>query len=282
MVSQAQLNPKIQEAINAALENDWEKALRLNQELLEKYPDDIETLNRLARSFGETGKINEAKRLYKKVLGLDPYNQIAERNLRKLSSIKKADIKNGQSTSTIKGDFFLEEPGKTITTLLEDTAMPSVLATLRTGDKAVLSAHRNNLVVTVNNGKRIGKIEKTLAGKIIANLRIGSKFEAFIKSVSLKSEASKKENSQATLFIREIHRSSKASSAPFPTTAAAFTPFVREEALNLLSNQAPVPTEADDAIEEIEIAALPSIKQDQSLEELAEKEQEEIDNSEEE
>lgn len=282
MVSQAQLNPKIQEAINAALENNWEKALRLNQELLEKYPDDIETLNRLARSFGEIGKINEAKRLYKKVLGLDPYNQIAERNLGKLSSIKKADIKNGQSTSTIKGDLFLEEPGKTITTLLEDTAMPSVLATLRTGDKAALSAYRNNLVVTINGGKRVGKIEKTLAKKIIADLRIGSKFEAFIKSVSLKSGSSKKENSQATLFIRETHRSPKASSAPFPITAAAFTPFVREEALNLLSNQAPVPTEADDAIEEIEVTALPSMKRDQSLEELAEKEQEEIDNSEEE
>lgn len=281
MTSQTSLDPKVQEAINAALENNWQKALRLNQELVKKYPDDVNTINRLARSLSETGQLAQAKKLYKKVLGLDPYNPIAEKNLAKLSSMKKGDLKESSASSTLKGDIFLEESGKTYTTILVDTAMPSVLAGLRIGDRTVLSPNRNEVVVFSASGGRLGKIENSIAKRIAQDLRAGSKFETIIKSVSLGNNKKGEHKPAVAVFIRESYRSPKVPSSPFPSQPTSFTPYVREEVLNLLSNQNPLPTEADGSIEEIEVASLPSVSKDQSLEELAEKEEEENDNLEE-
>jgi tetratricopeptide (TPR) repeat protein len=281
MSNDSSLDPQVHEAINAALENNWEKALQINKELVSKYPDDVETMNRLARSLAETGKINEAKKIYKKVLKLDPYNQIAEKNLNRVSSIKKGDLKTNGLPSSLKGDIFLEESGKTTSTILEDTAMPSILAGLRTGDKIKLEAHRNSVRALASSSKRIGKVEDLLAKIVSQNIRAGSKFEAFVKSVSIE-KPPKKDNSKVMIFIREIHRSPRVSAPPFPSTNSSFTPYVREEALNLLSDQAPLLTEAEDSIEEVEVSQLPSIEKEESLENLAEKEQEEDEDSEEE
>lgn len=275
MSNASSLDPQVQEAINAALENNWEKALQLNRELEKKYPDDAETMNRLARSLSEIGKINEAKKVYRKVLKVDPYNQISEKNLKRISSIKKSDLKTSQLSSSFKGDIFLEESGKTVSAIIEDTAMPSVLAGLRTGDKIGLAAQRSNVKVVTSTGQRIGKIEDSLAQSISKNVRVGSKFEAFVKSVLLEKSPSKEGSSKVVIFIRETYRSPKVTTPPFPTTDYSFTPYVREEALNLISNQAPIPTEADDTIEEVEVSQLPSIEKEASLEELAEKEHEE-------
>ena len=277
MGSQTYLDPQVQEAIKAALEGNWVEALRLNQRLLEKYPNDVDTLNRLARSFGETDEIGQAKKIYHKVLELDPYNPIAEKNIKRLQSIKKGSLKATQKLSVVKGDIFLEEPGKTITVVLEDTAMPSILAGLDTGDPVKLVPHRNKITVVTDNDnqQRIGSIDDVLARRIAGDSRSGSKFEAFVKSMSFKTPDAKKDNAQVAIFVRETYRSPKVATTPFPSEASSFTPYVREEALNLLSNQAPLPTEADDAIEEVEVSDLPSANRDESLEDLAEKEQSE-------
>lgn len=284
MRTQPSLDPQIQEAIDAALKNNWPKAVEINQSLLKKYPKDTEAMNRLARAYHEIGKVGTAKKLYQKVLELDPYNSIAEKNLKRLSSLKKASKKeNNTNAGSLKGDIFLEEPGKTAVVTLTDTAMSGVLANLHTGDTVVLVPHRNDVTVVSEAGQRIGKVENSLAKKIAANLRDGSRFEAFIKSVSPKGGA-EKESLQVAVFIRETHRSPKVSEAPFPTASTLFTPYIREDALHILSDQAPVPTEADDTIEEVEITELPSseTEHDESLEELAEKEHEESDHLEEE
>lgn len=281
MANHANLDPQTAEAIAAALENNWEKAIQLNQTLSKKYPNDIDTMNRLARAFIETNKIGRAKKLYQKILKLDPYNPIAEKNLNRLSSLKKTSLRSAQISPPVKADIFLEEPGKTATLILTDTAMGSVLAGLRTGDPVILSPHRADVTVISSDGQRIGKIGNYLAKTLANNLRAGSNFDAFIKSVSLNA-SSKKGKSVVTIFVREVYRSPKIKISPFPTSTTTFTPYVREEALNLLANQAPVPTEADDAIEEVEVRDLPSVDQDQSLEELAEKEHEESDHLDEE
>lgn len=281
MTDQIILDPKVKDAINAALENSWEEAIRLNEELVKKYPNDIDTINRLARSLSETGQFAPAKKLYKKVLGLDPYNPIAEKNLVKLYSAKKADLKENVSAPNLKGDLFLEVPGKTVTASLVDTAMPSVLAGLQSGDNISLSVNRDDVVILTANGKRIGKIESTLAKRIAQDLRSGSKFEALIKSVVLNKNV-KKQKPTLTIFIREIQRSSKIPTPPFPPQPSSFTPYVREESLKLLSDQPPVPTESDGSIEEVEISQLPSSKKQASVEDLADKEQEEDEDLEEE
>src|SRR4030042_1968889 len=113
MANHADLDPQTAQAIKAALENNWARALELNQKLLKKYPEDIDTMNRLAKAFSETHEIEKAKRLYQQVLKADPYNPIAEKNLKRLSSLKKSDLKSNQDLSPVKSDLFLEDTGKT-------------------------------------------------------------------------------------------------------------------------------------------------------------------------
>src|SRR3989344_7910712 len=274
MGTESQLDPKTNEAINAALESNWEKALELNKLLLEKYPNDIGAMNRLAKALSETGALVEAKKIYKKILELDPYNQIAEKNLNRISSLKRGHVVTNKSVNSLKGDFFLEEPGKTIVLPLEDTAMPQILADLQIGDSVDLVPHKNEVTVNSGNGKRIGKVRSELAKSLAQHIRAGSNFESFIKSISL---ASKKEKSQVLVFIRETNRSPKIASNPFPVSSDSFTPFVREEAF-MKSNQAPVLAESDEGVEEVEVNSLSTFgHNEESLEELAEKEQQESD-----
>jgi len=285
MANHTDLDPMSQEAIKAALANDWERALKLNEGLLKKYPDDINIMNRLARSLGETGKVSQARKLYQDVLKLDPYNSIAEKNLHRLSTLRRfGRDENKNNANQLRADVFLEEPGKTIVVSLTDTAMSKILADLQTGDNVNLVPHRNDVTVVSSDKQRIGKVEAGIAKTISSNIRAGSKFDAFIKSIVIKS-VSHKEDSEVTIFVREVARSTNVTNPPFPIKSSAFTPYVREEAMTLISDQHPVQTEADSEIEEVEVADLPSTNtedKDRSLEELAEKEAEEDDHLEEE
>lgn len=272
MNTETSLDPKIKEAINAALENNWKLALDLNLELTTKYPNDIDTLNRLAKSYTETGNITEAKKNYKKVLELDPYNKIASKNLSRVSTINPSDLKDTKLQSSLKGDVFLEEPGKTKNTLLEDTAMIKVLATLRTGDNVLLQPLRNTITILSLGGDRIGKLENSLGERLIQDIKYGSKFDAIIRSVEI-NQNSKTNSPKVSVFLREISRASKVSTPPFPITSTGFTPYVREEAMNILSNQSPVLTEADDNVEEVEVSSLQiSENETRDIENLQEKE----------
>src|SRR5260221_13246615 len=79
------------QAIDAAMRSDWTQAETLNQKLIKLNPEDPDCLNRLAKAYLELGKYPQAKKIYQEVLKLDPYNSIAQKNLKKVSSIKKTD-----------------------------------------------------------------------------------------------------------------------------------------------------------------------------------------------
>jgi tetratricopeptide (TPR) repeat protein len=248
-MTEATLDPKTQESIDAALSSNWEKALELNLELSKKYPKDPEILNRLARSYLELGKVSKARENYNKVLKIDPYNSIAAKNIKKLANIKKKDIKNGQSgtNESMDPDIFLEEPGKTKVVNLVDIAMLSVLASLRIGDKVSLDPQRNDVVVHTAENKRLGKMESNWAEKIAKAIRAGSKFAAFIKSVQLKSRTTEP---ALLIFVKETERSPKLSQSIFPTAPSHFTPYVREETLDILSEKSAPSSSSDESPEE--------------------------------
>src|SRR5437870_3366835 len=82
--------PKLQKlAIDAALIGDWDKAIDLNEEIIEIDSQNIDSLNRLARALFEIGRYQKAKKIYQDVLKMDPYNNIAQKNLKRLSLFKK-------------------------------------------------------------------------------------------------------------------------------------------------------------------------------------------------
>jgi len=114
-----------QKAISSALAGNWEKALKINLEILKKNPQDINALNRTARAYAELGKTKKAKNTTQKTLKIDPLNTIAIKSLEKW---KKIPSKEAQKTITLSAQAFLEEPGKTKMVKLIHLGAPQVIA----------------------------------------------------------------------------------------------------------------------------------------------------------
>lgn len=96
-------------AIDAALKNDWTKALDLNAQIIKKNPNDISAKIRLGKAQIQTKKFQDAVKTFKNVLSIDPINTIAQKNLQ--------IAKEGKVTKTaIAPKKLIKEPGTTAET----------------------------------------------------------------------------------------------------------------------------------------------------------------------
>ncbi len=250
IMNEAALDPRAEKAVEMALTSQWDEAVKLNSEILKDYPQDINTLNRLGRAYAELGNISKAKSCFQKVTKLDQYNSIASNNLKRLASIKASDVRR-VAGAALDPDIFLEEPGKTKVIELVDLAMDSLLASLRTGDSVELKPYKNEVVAVSDSGKRIGKLPDPW-GEILAKvLNSGNEFLAVIKATYLKKPP------VVSIFVRETKRNPKQATPTFPPTNSNFTPYVREEALGMLSNQAPVENESEESSEDLSLKEIP-------------------------
>src|SRR5579859_726062 len=78
----------VEQAIALAMQNRWADAAKVNQSILDAYPDDTDALNRLGRAYTELGRYREARESYQKTVQRDPSNNIARKNLARLASLK--------------------------------------------------------------------------------------------------------------------------------------------------------------------------------------------------
>ena len=98
-------------AIDAALKNDWTKALEYNTLILKKNPKDISAQIRLGKAQIHNKEFQDAVKTFKKVLSVDPINQIALKNLQ--------IAKDGKIlTTTIHPKKLIKEPGTTTETVI--------------------------------------------------------------------------------------------------------------------------------------------------------------------
>jgi tetratricopeptide (TPR) repeat protein len=79
-------------AVAAALSQNWKEAIRINTTILKARKDDVDALSRLAFAYSKTGQLTLARKTYEKVLSYDEYNQIAQKNIKKLANLKKKNI----------------------------------------------------------------------------------------------------------------------------------------------------------------------------------------------
>lgn len=209
-------NDYAQKAINTALKGEWAKAAKVNQKILKSEPDNIDALNRLSRAFAETGNLKRAKAAAKKVIKIDPYNNIALRSLKKWSGLKPS--RKASPTSSKTGSF-LEEPGKTKFVQLLHVGPQNSLSELDSGDEVTLSTSSHRVSIVTKKGKYIGRLPDDLAAKIKKLTSAGNEYELFIKSVK---------DSRVIIFIREIKRVKRLASIPSFSTEKidyiSFTP----------------------------------------------------------
>lgn len=202
------------QAIQAALNQNWDEAVEINQTLLAEKPNDVATLNRLAFAFRQLGQIKKAKLTYLKVLKLDHYNPIAKKSLEKLSQLKPLSHKQeNQKVITT----FLEEPGKTKTVSLVRPAASEVIVNLLPGTQVNLVSKKRRVSVETNSRLYIGCLPDDLGFRLGKLIGLGYKYQTIIKTT---------DNKSVLIFIKEMERSKRGKNLPSfsSTPSSRFSP----------------------------------------------------------
>jgi hypothetical protein len=170
------------DAIEMAMEARWQDAVEINKEILQNFPEDVDANNRLGRAYLELGKYKLSREAYQRAVGLDPYNAIAGRNLRRLKDMKdtgKAEVE----LDKVEPQQFIEEIGKAGVVTLEELAQKEKRASTVAGDKAVMKVEGSRLVVENGRGDYLGTVEKKHAPRLIRLILGGNKYSvAVVKS----------------------------------------------------------------------------------------------------
>lgn len=216
MTSPTQLPPLSdlsQLAIDKALVRDWQEAVHINGLILEKNEEDIDALNRLAFAYTQTGAFDRAKRMYQKVIKLDPYNQIATKNLKRFGSMKKN--KTSKDSGLVSPLMFLEEPGKTKIVSLVNLAPEKVLAILHAGQEVSIKIKRHAVEVRDAQNTYLGALPDDLSFKLMKFMAGGNRYHTVIKSIG---------KNQLLIFIREVERGKQFTNQPSFVNAINFFP----------------------------------------------------------
>jgi len=206
-------------AIAAALAQDWKEAIHINVALLKACKDNISLLNRLGFAYMQSGQLTLAKKTFLKVTKLDPYNQIASKNLKKLGLVHQKDFLK-QTRSRVTPMSFLEEPGKTKIVECVNTAPIAALSTVSPGEEVELKARNHVVEARSCRGVYLGALPDDVSFRLIKFLAVGNTYQALVKSVCKNSLA---------LFLRELTRGKRFANQPSFATTAMYVPFTRTE-----------------------------------------------------
>jgi tetratricopeptide (TPR) repeat protein len=184
------------EAIDLAMQARWQEAVSVNEELIQSFPEDVDTFNRLGRAYMELGKYAKAKEAYHHTVKLEPYNAIANRNLRRLNDLKEMR-KAPVETDRVEPEQFIEEIGKAGVVTLTELAPKEKRALTVAGDKAVVKLDGSYLVVENTHGNYLGKVDPRQATRLIRLMLGGNKYSGVV----VKSTAD-----GMTVMIRETYQ----------------------------------------------------------------------------
>jgi hypothetical protein len=202
---------KIREAISLAMEGLWQKAAETNRELLELFPGDIETLNRLGKAYTEVGDYTAARNAFAQVIELNRSNPIAKRNLARLEVLEKTDAKPRETVKPITFRF-LAESGKAIITLLSEVASPEVVVMTTPGESVTLVPIKNKIEARNENSEYLGRLDPRLSARLTRLMKGGNRYEATVTNTS---------EGSIVIIVREVYRSTDQQEiASFPTQNA--------------------------------------------------------------
>ena len=209
------------EAIDLALQGRWEEAEAINRSIIEQFPADAETHNRLGRALTELGDLDGAKEAYFRALELVPQNTIAKKNLARLTSLSESMAAlraNSDRTLTSRGptrrvalDLFMTEMGKAGVVDLRNVASGNVLAKMTFGDQVHLEVRGQHLIVKSEDGECLGEVEPKQGLRLVQLMQGGNRYDAAILKV---------EENKVQVVIKETYQHPGQAGRPsFPVKA---------------------------------------------------------------
>lgn len=203
------------DAISAALNQDWTRAIEINAILLKDDKNNISLLNRLGYAYMQSGQMTKAKTTFQKVIKLDEYNQIAQKNLSKLNNVRQKDVLKVPKKE-MRPMSFLEEPGKTKIIECVNAAPMKILSTIFPGEEVELKARNHTVEVRSADNTYLAALPDDLSFRLIKFLAVGNTYQALVKGISKNS---------VILFIRELSRGKRFANQPSFATSAMYVPF---------------------------------------------------------
>ena len=205
-----------QQAVSQALSGNWDQARLLNKKVLKVTPKDVDALNRLARAYSELGDLKKARFTAKKVISIDPFNNIANKSLQKWKGLKRGEtFTSGQ----LSAPLFLEEPGKTKIVSLIHLGDTKAIAKLDSGDELKIEPHSHRISILSLSGNYIGRLSDDLSARLKKLIKYGNEYQAYVKSLDPK---------EVKIFLREVKRVKKLTDIPSFSTEKidyiSFTP----------------------------------------------------------
>lgn len=199
---------RTKQAIVLAMQSRWKEAVAINKGIIESFPKDIDAYNRLGRADMELGEYSLAKEAYGRALEIDPYNAIAQKNLRRLTLLGECPVSSEGDTHTAKPQHFIEEIGKAGVVSLYRLAPGEILARMVAGDGVNLAISGTSLIVENSSGQYLGEVEPKHGQRLIKLMKGGNKYSAAIVSST---------EDKVTVIIREVYKHpSQAGQFSFP------------------------------------------------------------------
>lgn len=196
------------QAVAAALEADWGRAVELNTKILEAAPDDVEARNRLGRAQLEQGRLDEAKAAFAEVLKAEPYNSVALRGAQRVSSLAEHKTKAVTTRTKTQPRLFIEDMGKTGILRLINPAPAQILSRYSPGAECVLREQEGLLAVHASDDALLGFLEPKVGRRLIDLIRTANQYVVALVS---------NDPANARVAIREVFQSAEnASRISFP------------------------------------------------------------------
>jgi len=219
------------QAISLAMEGRWREAIDLNREIVNNFPGDVETWNRLGRAHLELGEYARAREAYNRTLELDPYNSIARKNIQRLSYLKETAVNKTAEARRVDPQHFIEDIGKAGVVSLFDLAPKEVLARTVAGETVKLKMNGASLTVENDQGEYLGKVEPRHNQRLAKLMEGGNRYSAAV--VSSKEDA-------MTVMVREVYQDpSLVGRLSFPPRGLEeFRPYVSDRVMKLEDDEA--------------------------------------------
>jgi Tetratricopeptide repeat len=212
----------VEDAIQLAVDGNWEEAIDLNKYILEAFGSDESTHNRLGKSYAELDRLEEAKSAYETALQVNPLSPVARKNIQKLEGLMRTHQSYRSGSVRVDPNLFVEEMGKTTTTTLRGTA-DDVDQKISAGDVAELRIEGDGIEVDTVRGVRIGSLEPKLARRLFKFIQGGNRYQVGVTST---------DGNAVKVIVREVYQDPKFAGKPsFPITRkrdVEFRPYARE------------------------------------------------------
>lgn len=182
------------QAITAAKNGNWPSAVETNEQILRETPTDINALNRLGLAYLQLGDSKQATDCFKQTLQLDKTNNIAKKQLERISCKQMA------VAPSFTREHFIEEPGRTKIVELHRLAGKPVLDQLSSGQSCNLVLKKRYISIETNQGVYIGALPEDLSFRLSKLVSTGNTYLCQVHSIS---------NSQCSVYLKELTRSKK-------------------------------------------------------------------------